>query len=49
MKKQFPTFIHESAATLDYIYISAGQRGLQAKLSPAELAKYVKAEFVKLV
>ena len=49
MKKQFPTFIHESAASLDYIYISAGQRGLQAKLSPAELAKYVKAEFVKLV
>lgn len=49
MKKQFPTFIHESAATLDYIFISAGQRGLQARLSPAELAKYVKAEFVKLV
>ena len=49
MKKQFPTFIHESAVTLDYIFISAGQRGLQAKLSPAELAKYVKAEFVKLV
>jgi len=49
MKKQFPTFIHESAALLDYIYISAGQRGLQAKLSPEELAKYIKAEFVKLV
>lgn len=49
MKKQFPTFIHESAVLLDYIYISAGQRGLQAKLSPEELAKYIKAEFVKLV
>ena len=29
MKKAYPTFIHESALLYDFIYISAGQRGLQ--------------------
>lgn len=33
MKKQYPTFVHESALLYDYIYISAGQRGLQLKIS----------------
>ena len=43
MKKPFPTFIDESALSYDYIYISAGQRGLQLKLSPKDLIAYVKA------
>lgn len=48
MKKQFPTFIHQSAESLDYFYVSAGQRGLQVKLSPTELANFIRAAFVPL-
>ncbi|MBR1487617.1 MAG: Cys-tRNA(Pro) deacylase [Bacteroidales bacterium] len=44
MKKPFPTFIHESALLYDYIYISAGQRGLQLKLDPRDLIGFVGAE-----
>lgn len=44
MKKTFPTFIHESALLYDYIYISAGQRGLQLKINPDQLIDYIKAE-----
>ncbi len=43
MKKPFPTFIHESALLYDYIYISAGQRGLQLKLDPRDLVNYIDA------
>lgn len=43
MKKPFPTFIHESALLYDFIYISAGVRGLQFKLNPEELINYLKA------
>lgn len=44
MKKTFPTFIHESALLYDYIYISAGQRGLQLKINPVQLIDYIKAD-----
>lgn len=37
MKKQFPTFIHETCELFDYIYVSAGVRGLQFKLNPQDL------------
>ena len=40
MKKNFPTFIQEDALSLPYIYVSAGKRGLQLKLTPDD---YVKA------
>ena len=43
MKKAYPTFIHESALLYDFIYISAGQRGLQLKLDPRELIEYTSA------
>ena len=42
MKKPFPTFIHESAFLYDYIYISAGKRGLQIKINPQALIDFVK-------
>lgn len=48
MKKHFPTFIHETAEDYDYIYISAGQRGLQIKLNPQDLAKEAQASFASL-
>ncbi|MBQ5747608.1 MAG: Cys-tRNA(Pro) deacylase [Bacteroidales bacterium] len=44
MKKPYPTFIHESALLHDYIYISAGVRGLQIKISPNDLFKFVGAD-----
>ena len=44
MKKPFPTYIHESALLYDYIYISAGQRGLQFKIAPQALIDFVGAE-----
>ena len=37
MKKQFQTFIHETCELFDYIYVSAGVRGLQFKLNPQDL------------
>jgi len=37
MKKLFPTFIHETCQLFDYIYVSAGVRGLQFKLNPQHL------------
>ena len=43
MKKAYPTFIHESALFYDFIYISAGQRGLQLKLDPRDLIEYTSA------
>ena len=48
MKKPFPTYIHETCLHFPYIYISAGQRGLQLKLSPADLINEVNAEVCAL-
>lgn len=44
MKKAYPTFIHESAMLYDHIYISAGVRGLQLRISPADLFRLTAAE-----
>lgn len=43
MKKQFPTFIQEECIIFDHIFISAGQRGLQIKINPADLISFVGA------
>lgn len=43
LKKPFPIYLHQSCTQFDYIYISAGVRGLQIKISPADLATYVHA------
>lgn len=44
MKKQFPTFLHESALLYDTIYVSAGVRGLQLCLSPQDLIQFIDAK-----
>jgi Cys-tRNA(Pro)/Cys-tRNA(Cys) deacylase len=44
MKKQFPTYIHETCLQFPFIYVSAGQRGLQLKVNPLELIREIKAE-----
>jgi Cys-tRNA(Pro)/Cys-tRNA(Cys) deacylase len=43
MKKRFPTFIHESCLLYDYIYVSAGVRGLQLKIAPQDLIDFTGA------
>lgn len=49
MKKPFPTYFHESATTFPFIYVSAGVRGLQFKIAPADLINYVGASTADLI
>lgn len=49
MKKRFPVFIDETANLFDEIYISAGIRGMQIKLSPLSLAEIIDARFCDLI
>lgn len=49
MKKHFPTYLHESAAQYQAVYISAGQRGLQVKLAPADLQREAQAVYADLI
>jgi Cys-tRNA(Pro)/Cys-tRNA(Cys) deacylase len=39
MKKQYPIFIDESCQFFEYIFVSAGQRGLQIKINPEDLVR----------
>ena len=43
MKKPFPTFFHVTCSDFEYIYVSAGQRGLQLKMTPSDLVAFVGA------
>ena len=47
MKKRFPTYIHSSGEH-PFIYISAGVRGLQLKIAPAELIAFVGATVAEI-
>lgn len=49
MKKPFPTFFHQTANDFDYIFVSAGVRGLQVKIAPADLIGYVGATVTDLI
>ncbi len=49
MKKQFPTFIHESALQFETIYVSAGVRGMQVEINPQDLVSLVRADICDLV
>lgn len=48
MKKRFPTYIHETALDHGAIYVSAGIRGLQLRLSPADLIACTGAQVAPL-
>lgn len=39
MKKSFPTFFDSTIVTHEYVYVSAGVRGLQFKICPADLIR----------
>lgn len=49
MKKQYKTFVNESAEKLDNIIVSAGKIGYQVELSPTDLQSIVKCEFMDIV
>ncbi|NDV94119.1 Cys-tRNA(Pro) deacylase [Dysgonomonas sp. 521] len=49
MKKQFATYIDSSCQNFNYIYISAGKRGLQIQLNPADLIQIVNINTGKLI
>lgn len=49
MKKQFPTYLEESATLFETIIVSAGRRGLQMELAPLDLIKVTKANLVSII
>jgi Cys-tRNA(Pro)/Cys-tRNA(Cys) deacylase len=49
MKKPFPTYIDETAQLHDALYVSAGARGIQVRLSPLDLKEAINAVFTDLV
>ncbi|NMB27360.1 MAG: Cys-tRNA(Pro) deacylase [Tissierellia bacterium] len=49
MKRDYPTFIDESASTLDTIVVSGGKIGVQIELTVEELQKATKAVLCQLV
>jgi len=44
MKKHYRTFFDEMIELVDNVSVSAGQRGLQVTLKPADLVKFTNAE-----
>jgi len=48
MKKQFHTFIDETAEIYDTIFVSGGRVGLQIDLAPKDLARITSASFCDL-
>ncbi|HUO45263.1 MAG TPA: Cys-tRNA(Pro) deacylase [Acidimicrobiia bacterium] len=48
-KRKLPTLIDMSAESLDTMYVSAGQRGLQVELSPSDVVKLTHAQLAPLV
>ena len=49
MKKPLPTWFHQSLMDADYVYCSAGQRGLQFRLSPQDLLRAAKGTLADLI
>ena len=43
MKKRFPTYFHSTAVDFEHLYVSAGVRGLQIQINPADLISFVGA------
>jgi Cys-tRNA(Pro)/Cys-tRNA(Cys) deacylase len=49
MKKNYPAYIDESCILYEFIFISAGVRGLQLKITPDDLITSVSCEVSNLV
>lgn len=48
MKKQFPIYIHSTCMDYNFIYISAGIRGVQLKINPKDLIAYSGASVAQI-
>ena len=49
MKKPLPTWFHQSVLDYDTVYCSAGQRGLQFCIAPADLVKAARGSLADLI
>lgn len=49
MKKPLPTWFHKTLTDHDTVYCSAGQRGLQFSLAPADLLRAAKGTLADLI
>lgn len=49
MKKKFITVINDTASIFDYIFVSGGKVGVQIKINPLDLAKYIEAKFLDII
>lgn len=49
MKKKYPTYIDESCTLYDFIFVSAGIRGLQIKIAPNDLIAGASCKIADLV
>lgn len=49
MKKQFPTFIHETAREMDRMFVSAGKVGFQVGLAPDDLISVIRGTFSDII
>ena len=49
MIHSYPTYVEESAFLYDKIYVSAGLRGMQLELNPADLVKVTGAETISFI
>ncbi|MEG0456093.1 MAG: YbaK/EbsC family protein, partial [Bacteroides sp.] len=48
MKRHFPTYIHETCLQFPFIFVSAGQRGLQIKVASEALIREIRGEVCSL-
>lgn len=49
MKKTFPSYIDASCKNFEYIYLSAGKRGLQIQISADDLTKVIPITIAELI
>jgi Cys-tRNA(Pro)/Cys-tRNA(Cys) deacylase len=49
MKKLFPSYLDESAQIFENIFVSAGVRGTQMKISPDELLRIIGGSYADLI
>jgi len=49
MKKNFESYIDETAQLYNDIYVSAGIRGMQIKISPSKLKEVINAQFYDII
>ena len=49
MKKNYPVFIHETCYLFDFIFVSAGLRGLQFRINPEDLIKTTRGQVCEII